>query len=82
MLNHAGDSNRSYCDPKAAEARCAMLPPLEESAVEPAELEQQAQRSSRLVSKLAANAADKKQEYVGFFLAVVLSPQTVLTLFL
>lgn len=49
-----------------------MLPPLEESTVEPAELEQQAQRSSRLVSKLAANAADKKQEYVGFFLAVFL----------
>lgn len=39
-----------------------MLPSLEESTVDPIELEQQAQRSSRLVSKLAAAATDKKQE--------------------
>lgn len=42
-----------------------MLPPLEESAVEPSELEQQAQRSNRLASKLAADSSEKKQECVS-----------------
>ncbi|RLN96246.1 hypothetical protein BBJ28_00005119 [Nothophytophthora sp. Chile5] len=49
----------SFCDAEAAEARCAMLPAIEESNVEPSELEKQAPRSSRLAAKFAD---DKKNE--------------------
>ncbi|DBA00297.1 TPA: hypothetical protein N0F65_001492 [Lagenidium giganteum] len=49
----------SYCDAKAAEVRCAMLPPVPESNLDPAELEQMVQRSNRLASKLA-DAGEKK----------------------
>ncbi|RLN54500.1 hypothetical protein BBJ28_00013540 [Nothophytophthora sp. Chile5] len=51
----------SFCDVEAAEARCAMLPAIEESNVEPSELEKQAPRSSRLAAKFAD---DKKNECV------------------
>ncbi|KAG7393147.1 Signal recognition particle core component [Phytophthora pseudosyringae] len=51
----------SFCDAEAAEARCAMLPVVEESGVDPTELEKQAARSTRLVAKFA-DTGDKKSE--------------------
>ncbi|KAH7459792.1 hypothetical protein KRP22_012826 [Phytophthora ramorum] len=51
----------SFCDAEAAEARCAMLPVVEESGVDPSELEKQAPRSNRLAAKFA-DTGDKKNE--------------------
>ncbi|EGZ10208.1 hypothetical protein PHYSODRAFT_318537 [Phytophthora sojae] len=51
----------SFCDAEAAEARCAMLPAVEESGVDPSELEKQAPRSNRLAAKFA-DTGDKKNE--------------------
>ncbi|KAG6602870.1 Signal recognition particle [Phytophthora cinnamomi] len=51
----------SFCDAEAAEARCAMLPAVEESGVDPSELEKQAPRSNRLAAKFA-DTGDKKSE--------------------
>ncbi|KAI9916542.1 hypothetical protein PsorP6_017218 [Peronosclerospora sorghi] len=51
----------SFCDAKAAEARCAMLPVVDESRTDPSELEKQAPRSTRLVAKFA-DTGDKKNE--------------------
>ncbi|GLE04988.1 hypothetical protein PINS_up013972 [Pythium insidiosum] len=51
----------SFCDAAAAEMRSVLLPPVPECETDPAELEQQAQRSSRLASKLA-DVGDKKNE--------------------
>ncbi|POM66078.1 Signal recognition particle [Phytophthora palmivora] len=51
----------SFCDAEAAEARCAMLPAVEESAIDPSELEKQAPRSTRLAAKFA-DTGDKKSE--------------------
>ncbi|KAF4322524.1 hypothetical protein BBO99_00002945 [Phytophthora kernoviae] len=49
----------SFCDAEAAEARCTMLPTVEESGVDPSELEKEAPRSNRLAVKFAE---DKKNE--------------------
>ncbi|KUF90282.1 hypothetical protein AM588_10002750 [Phytophthora nicotianae] len=51
----------SFCDAEAAEARCAMLPAVEESGVDPSELEKQVPRSTRLAAKFA-DTGDKKNE--------------------
>ncbi|KAL3658856.1 hypothetical protein V7S43_016221 [Phytophthora oleae] len=51
----------SFCDAEAAEARCAMLPTVEESGADPSELEKQAPRSTRLAAKFA-DTGDKKNE--------------------
>ncbi|KAF1791590.1 Signal recognition particle, SRP72 subunit [Phytophthora cactorum] len=51
----------SFCDAEAAEARCAMLPAVEESGVDPSELEKQVPRSTRLAAKFA-DTGDKKSE--------------------
>ncbi|KAJ0396629.1 hypothetical protein P43SY_008881 [Pythium insidiosum] len=51
----------SFCDAEAAEMRSVLLPPVPECETDPVELEHQAQRSSRLASKLA-DAGDKKNE--------------------
>ncbi|CAH0517554.1 unnamed protein product [Peronospora belbahrii] len=51
----------SFCDAAAAEARCAMLPAVEMSSVDPSELEKQARRSTRLAAKFA-DTGDKKSE--------------------
>lgn len=56
--------SRSFCDAKAAETRCGMLPVVPESDVEPSELERLALRSNRLLSKLA-DVGDKKNECVA-----------------
>ncbi|KAE9361879.1 hypothetical protein PF008_g645 [Phytophthora fragariae] len=51
----------SFCDAESAEARCAMLPAVEESGIDPSELEKQAPRSNRLAAKFA-DTGDKKNE--------------------
>ncbi|OWZ06160.1 Signal recognition particle [Phytophthora megakarya] len=51
----------SFFDAEAAEARCAMLPTVKESGVDPSELEKQAPRSARLATKFA-DTGDKKSE--------------------
>ncbi|CAI5707877.1 unnamed protein product [Peronospora effusa] len=51
----------SFCDAEAAETRCAMLPAVEESGVDPSELEKQAPRSTRLAAKFV-DTGDKKSE--------------------
>uniref|UniRef100_M4BRV4 Signal recognition particle subunit SRP72 n=1 Tax=Hyaloperonospora arabidopsidis (strain Emoy2) TaxID=559515 RepID=M4BRV4_HYAAE len=51
----------SFCDAEAAEARCAMLPAVEESGVDPLDLEKQAPRSTHLAAKFV-DTGDKKSE--------------------
>lgn len=51
----------SFCDAEAAEARCAMLPAVKESNIDPSELEKQAPRSTRLAAKFS-DTGDKKSE--------------------
>ncbi|TYZ59552.1 hypothetical protein PybrP1_009585 [[Pythium] brassicae (nom. inval.)] len=52
----------SFCDAKAAETRCQMLPAVRESDVEPSELERLALRSNTLLLSKLADAGDKKND--------------------